>query len=180
MFYLVDTWVGYYSALLYLGFSDMVIVWEKPSKEVFLVPKRVVGGRLSGPAPEDLALLTDVWRMGNGHSLTAWIRRYFSHCCFFVVHFQWPTFLSSLEGAGCCLQWWQWQWRGAGGETWEWRRKAGRLEEDGLPALPAPVPKQRRPGQAPAALRPPQGGHASLSWSDAGRGDNEMLWVPWW
>ena len=158
----------------------MVSSLRKVIQEVFLVPKRVGGGRLSGPALEDLAaLLTDVWRMDMG-ILTAWIRRYFSHCCFSVAHFQWPSFLLFLEGSGCRLQWWQWQRRGAGGETRERRREAGRLEKDGLPALPAPVPKQRRPGQAPATLRPPQGGHASLSWSETGMGGNETLWVPWW
>lgn len=58
--------MGYYSDLLYLGFSDMVSSLRKAIQEVFLVPKRVVGGRLSGPAPEDLALslMCDVWVMG--------------------------------------------------------------------------------------------------------------------
>lgn len=49
--------MGHYSDLLYLKFSDMVSSLRKVIQEVFLVPKRVGGGRLSGPALEDLAAL---------------------------------------------------------------------------------------------------------------------------
>ncbi|KAF6100866.1 RNA binding motif protein 5 [Phyllostomus discolor] len=66
------------------------------------------------------------------------------------------------KGPGCCLQRRQRQRGGAGREAGERGGAAGRLEEDGLPALPAPVPQQGRPGAAPAALGPAQAKHGHL------------------